>query len=68
MFSITLELKRPLVGLAVAAGLLVAATPANAAWYAKYDVVDGAVVTRDAGSGLPTGAKATEELFGNYNF
>jgi len=25
-------------------------------------------VSRDAGSGLPTGAKATEELFGNYNF
>jgi hypothetical protein len=46
--------KRPLVGLVVAAGLLAAAAPANAAWYAKYDIVDG-VVSRDAAPTLVAG-------------
>jgi hypothetical protein len=47
--------KRPLVGLVVAAGLLAAGVPASAAWYAKYDVVDGAVASRDAAPTLVAG-------------
>jgi hypothetical protein len=47
--------KRPLVGLVVAAGLLAAAAPANAAWYAKFDIVDGVVESRDAAPTLVAG-------------
>ena len=57
MLTITLKLKRPLVGLTVAAGLLVAAGPAN-----------GAVVSRDAGPGSPAVSNVTEELFGSWNY
>jgi hypothetical protein len=82
MFSISLKLKRPLVGVAVAAGLLVAAGPASASPSAPLiappqptgsftlvlDGFDCGVVTRDAGSRLPTPKTVTDELFGNYNF
>ena len=48
-------LKRPLAALVVAAGLIAAAAPANAAWYAKFDNVDGSVVSRDAAPTLVAG-------------
>jgi hypothetical protein len=48
--------KRPLAVLIVAAGLLAAAVPANAAWYAKFDGVDGSsVVSRAAAPTLLAG-------------
>ena len=48
--------KRPLVGLVVAAGLLAAAVPVNAAWYATVDGDHGSsVVSRDAEPTLVAG-------------
>jgi hypothetical protein len=65
MFSITLKLKQALVALAVAAGLFVGAGPANAACYAKFDDVDGAIVSRDTGARVNPD-RATQALSGNF--
>ncbi len=57
------NLKRSVAAFAVTAGLLVAAGPANAAWYAKYDNVDGSVVAAMPNDSLGLKAGQSEVLY-----
>jgi hypothetical protein len=58
----TTNLKRLVGALAVTAGLLVAAGPANAAWYAKFDGIDGSSVVAVPAENAAPGVLAAPPL------
>ena len=63
---ITTNLKRSAAALAVTAGLLVAAAgPANAAWYAKFDGVDGSSVVAVPAENTVPASKSLNTLGGD---